>query len=65
MMASLPQLLILLAVLVLPVLVFGPVARKAGFSVWWSLLMIIPFVNIAVIWAFAFMQWPAGNGRNR
>jgi len=64
MMVSLTQLLILLAVLVLPVLVFGPVARKAGFSVWWSLLMIIPVVNIALIWVFAIIQWPAGNGRN-
>jgi uncharacterized membrane protein YhaH (DUF805 family) len=35
------------------------ISRKAGFSGWWSLLMLIPLVNIVMIWVFAFVQWPA------
>ncbi len=62
MLPSTPQLLILVFVLtvtlVLPYAVFSPIARKAGFSKWWSLTMVIPLVNILVIWAFAFARWP-------
>jgi hypothetical protein len=60
------QLLILLVVLVLvlsiPYYVYGPVAAKAGFSKWWSLLMIVPVVNVLLVWVFAYIQWPV-NGR--
>lgn len=41
------------------VLVFGSVAKKAGFSRWWSLLMIVPLINLIMVWVFAFMEWPA------
>lgn len=45
--------------------VCGRIARKAGFSGWWSLLMLVPLVNIAMIWVFAFVKWPAeGGGQN-
>ncbi|WP_227010119.1 hypothetical protein [Pelagibius marinus] len=37
----------------------GRISRKAGFSGWWSLLMLIPLVNIVMIWVFAFVEWPA------
>lgn len=55
---SAPQLLILLFLLVFPVLLFGPVLKKAGFSIWWALLMALPLVNIGMIWVFAFIEWP-------
>lgn len=62
MIPSIPQLLILLVVIllvfVLPYIVFSPIARKAGFSKWWSLVMIIPIVNIVAIWVFSFIEWP-------
>jgi hypothetical protein len=32
---------------------------KAGFSGWFSLLGIIPIVNIIALWVFAFISWPA------
>ena len=38
-----------------------PIARilgKAGFSGWWSLLAILPIVNIICLWVFAFVRWP-------
>jgi hypothetical protein len=34
------------------------VARKAGFSGWWSLTLIIPVVNLLVIYWFAYISWP-------
>ncbi|NKB60457.1 MAG: hypothetical protein GKS00_29475 [Alphaproteobacteria bacterium] len=35
------------------------VFRKAGRSGWWSLLLFVPVLNIAVVWWFAFAKWPA------
>ena len=40
------------------VYVTARIARKAGFSGWWALAAFVPFVNFAVIVAFAFVQWP-------
>ncbi|MEY6432880.1 hypothetical protein ABC977_10715 [Thioalkalicoccus limnaeus] len=51
--------LVILAVLLIPIVVFGPIAMKAGFSRWWSLILIVPFANVIAIWIFAFIEWPA------
>jgi predicted PurR-regulated permease PerM len=42
-------------VLVVPV---SKVLRRVGFSGWWSVLALVPLVNIIALWAFAFMRWP-------
>jgi len=34
------------------------ILRKAGFDGWWVLVLLIPVVNIAMIWIFAFSRWP-------
>ncbi|MFT5644904.1 MAG: hypothetical protein ACI83P_002468 [Janthinobacterium sp.] len=34
------------------------IAQKAGFPGALSLLMLIPMVNIILIWVFAFIKWP-------
>ena len=40
--------------------------KKAGYPGWLSLLLLIPFVNIAIIWFLAFASWPAlGRRRKR
>lgn len=31
---------------------------KAGFDKLWVLCLMIPFVNIIMIWVFAFSHWP-------
>ena len=49
--------LILFSVL-LPLLIFRPIAKKAGYSGWWALMMIIPLVNVIMIRVFAFAKWP-------
>ncbi len=56
---SIWQLIIILFIFLIPLFVFGPVARKAGYSRWWALLLAIPIINIVLIWAFAFIKWPA------
>lgn len=34
------------------------IAKKAGFSGWWSLLAHIPVFNIGALWLFATVKWP-------
>jgi hypothetical protein len=34
------------------------VARRAGFSRWWGLLMLFPPAAVALIWVFAYAAWP-------
>ncbi len=56
---SIWHLMIIIVVVMIPVLVFGPVVKKAGFSRWWSLILILPLINLIMVWVFAFMKWPA------
>ena len=41
------------------------IASKAGYHGAWSLLLLIPLLNVVLIWVFAFSSWPlqrrAGN----
>jgi hypothetical protein len=36
--------------------------QRAGFSPWWSLLALVPGVNVIALWLFAFGRWPAVDG---
>ena len=38
------------------------ILNKAGLSVWWALTLVVPLVNLAMIWVFAFSRWPALDG---
>ena len=49
----------LLPVLVLWAWCGGIVARRAGYSRWWGLPMLLPPCAIALAWWFAFRPWPA------
>lgn len=51
--------ILIFLVFVVPVVVFGPILEKAGFSVFWALLLVIPIVNLIAIWLFSFVDWPA------
>lgn len=35
------------------------ILEKAGFNGWWTLVLLIPVVNLVMIWIFAFARWPA------
>ena len=41
---------------------FWQIFSKAGFSGWLSLLLLIPLVNLVVLYIVAFSQWPALKG---
>jgi len=62
---GLPELLILLVIflLVLPIFILGVVAwfrifRKAGISPWLGIAMLVPMVNLCLLFWFAFSTWP-------
>ena len=33
--------------------------QKTGINPAWSLLGLVPFVNIVALWVFAYARWPA------
>ncbi|WP_111748502.1 DUF805 domain-containing protein [Salinisphaera orenii] len=41
---------------------FWKVFTKAGFSGWLSLLILVPMVNLIVLYVVAFTDWPALGG---
>ena len=41
------------------ILPFWKIFTKAGFPGWLSLLMVIPFANIIILFYLAFAEWPA------
>ncbi|MCQ8129311.1 hypothetical protein [Methylomonas rivi] len=34
------------------------ILQKAGFDGRWTLVLLVPVVNIIMIWIFAFSRWP-------
>ena len=56
-------LILLIAIIALFFWMMVRILHKAGYSGWWSLLMIIPLVNIVMVWVFAFANWPALKAR--
>jgi hypothetical protein len=34
------------------------ILQKAGFDGMWTLILLVPVVNIIMIWVFAFNHWP-------
>jgi hypothetical protein len=48
-----------IAIVIIP---FWKIYAKAGFSKWLSLLMIVPLVNLIVLYVVSFSTWPAHRG---
>lgn len=44
---------------------FWKIFMKAGFSGWLSLLMLVPLVNLVVLYVVAFSEWPASPHRGQ
>jgi K+-transporting ATPase A subunit len=61
--------LIALVVLVLIawafVAVFGRILNRAGYSRWWLLTMVVPLLNLIMLWVFAFASWPGTRPRGQ
>lgn len=54
--------LISLITAIIAVLVIIPYRRiflKAGFSPWLSLLMLVPLVNLGMLYFLGFVEWPS------
>ena len=50
---------LLLPVFILFILWLGSkILEKAGFDKKWVFCLLIPVVNIIIIWVFAFSKWP-------
>ncbi len=48
--------------IVVAAIYFVPVVKilnRAGYSGWWSLLGLLPIVNVIALWVFAYAKWPA------
>jgi hypothetical protein len=60
-------LLIALIVLLFAVIILIPYWRifgKAGFSPWLSLLMLVPLVNVVMLYILGFSDWPSLREQN-
>lgn len=51
--------LLAFAALAIPIMLAARVLRRAGFSRWWALLVLVPVVNLIGLWLFAYVRWPA------
>ncbi len=57
-----PELIIILFIAVIPLVLIWPamrICRRAGFSPWLGILIVIPLANIFLLWFVAFSPWPA------
>ena len=52
-----PLMMLIFAVLI--ILPFWFIFSKAGFPRWLSLLMVVPIVNVIMLYVFAFSDWPS------
>ena len=55
MLAAIP--IITVVVLVLVILPFWFICKKAGFSPWLSLLFVVPFGGVILVYVLAFAEW--------
>ena len=51
--------IIVVALGALFVWIYGRILIKVGYSRWLSLLLLVPVVNLILIWVFAFARWPS------
>lgn len=48
------------AVLLYPI---GRILGRIGLSPFWSILAVVPLVNLIALWVLAFSEWPAGKNQ--
>jgi uncharacterized membrane protein YhaH (DUF805 family) len=51
----------LLWMLLMSILIVVPIWKictKAGYSGWWSLLMLVPLANLGLLYFLGFSEWP-------
>jgi uncharacterized membrane protein YhaH (DUF805 family) len=58
----------LIIIVVFLLIYFIPLVKilhKAGYSGWWSVLILVPILNLVMLYVFAFADWPALRGNTR
>ncbi len=58
-----PLMMLVMAVIV--ILPFWFIFSKAGYSKWLSLLMVVPLVNIVLLYFLAFSKWPSSENKSQ
>ena len=56
------HLLIVAAVIIVP---FWQLFTKAGYSAWFSFLMVLPLINLIALYILAFSDWPALRNKHK
>jgi hypothetical protein len=51
--------LMMLGIAAIIILPFWLIFSKAGYSKWLSLLMVVPLVNVILLYFLAFSRWPS------
>ena len=57
-----PELLVIVAILAVSLVVIWPagrICRRAGFSSWLGVLVMVPVANVLLLWFVALADWPA------
>jgi hypothetical protein len=52
------RLIVVLILLILVVIPYWKIFGKAGFSSWLALLILVPIVNLVMLYFLAFADWP-------
>ena len=47
------------------VAVFGRILSRAGYSRWWLLTIVVPLLNVIMLWVLAFAVWPVDRPRGQ
>ena len=63
--AFLMRLVALVFAVCVVVAIFGRVAQRAGYPRWWGFVMLMPMLNLLVLWIFAFAIWPVMKPRGQ
>jgi len=59
------ELLLLIIIGIFFIVPYWKIFAKAGFSGWMSLTLIVPFLNIIMLFYLAFAEWPVHKELNR
>ncbi len=54
-----PMLVLAFMLGLLLIIPFWKLFSRVGYSRWWSLLMVVPFVHLIALYVLAFSDWPA------
>ena len=55
---GLPELVLLLVIFVVILLPYWKIFQKAGYQGWLAICMLVPILNVIVLFWFAFSKWP-------